>query len=757
MALAGIAVLWLAICLSYRTPRALGLDAPPEVFSAARARATMQDLLGSGVAHPVGSAANRELRDTIVQRLQALGYRTALQSGISCYEGVCGNPVNIIARRGRSEAIDDAVLLAAHYDSVAAGPGAADDGAAVASVLEIARILAARPEGRRPVFLLITDGEEPGLLGAALFAREHPLARYVRAAVNLEARGTSGLSLMFETGSDNFDLMRLYAAAIARPITNSLFYVVYKLLPNNTDFTIFKAAGYQGFNFAFIGDVARYHTPQDKVTNVDMSSVQHQGDNALAALTALTNAPAYESAPRESAFFDVFGRWLIVWRAGLTWVAAAFGLLLLVTEALVFWRRQIVTGRQMLYGAAAAGCTLLAGGALCAALLAAEIAIGKVPPLDASAWIAHPLPMRLAAIALAFAAAAILAGWFARRTGFWGFWFGSAFLGAALSMASAVLIPGASILVLPAMLCSVSAVLPCVLRVAKARQPAPWMLLCAALVPVWVMAATTVPTSMMLYDGLGALAWPLSTLLASLITMTLLPLLAAGDRSRRVLGAGAAAIAVAGVCLTVALPTYSADWPQRVNLEYWLDADNGQAHFLAECDGLKLPASLAAAAKFDAAPRPRFPGSGRQAFFAPAPTLDLQGPDLSVVSIDGSRVTLRLHTNRDAPEAFLIFPARAHIDHVVFLAAAGEVNVELIRRDDGATQLSLVSVPGAGIDFSLDAVPRWPLAVQTFDESYGFTGSSALAQARGRNATSSREGDLTVVHRTVSLDPTAGR
>lgn len=81
-----------------------------------------------------------------------------------------------------------------------AGPGASDDGAAVATVLEIARILAARPASRHPVVLLITDGEEAGLLGAFLFVREHPLAKQVRAAVNLDARGTSGPSLMFETG-----------------------------------------------------------------------------------------------------------------------------------------------------------------------------------------------------------------------------------------------------------------------------------------------------------------------------------------------------------------------------------------------------------------------------------------------------------------------------------------------------------------------------------------------------------------------------
>ena len=46
--------------------------------------------------------------------------------------------------RGR-DAGKPAVLLACHYDSVAAGPGAADDGAGVATTLEVARALTSGP------------------------------------------------------------------------------------------------------------------------------------------------------------------------------------------------------------------------------------------------------------------------------------------------------------------------------------------------------------------------------------------------------------------------------------------------------------------------------------------------------------------------------------------------------------------------------------------------------------------------------------
>src|SRR3981189_3070136 len=238
LALAGIVLLLTATLVAYRPPAPLRANASPGVFSAYRAELILQDLVGDGIAHPVGSPAGARLRETVVRRLSALGYTPELQSGWVCNEGVCGNPVNIVATLGAGTEDKDVVLLAAHYDSVPAGPGASDDGAAVATVLEIARILAVRPRPPHPVALLLTDGEEAGLLGAVLFVQQHPLAKRVRAAVNLEARGTSGPSLMFETGTANAWLMRLYGAAIARPFTNSLYYVVYKQLPNDTDFTV---------------------------------------------------------------------------------------------------------------------------------------------------------------------------------------------------------------------------------------------------------------------------------------------------------------------------------------------------------------------------------------------------------------------------------------------------------------------------------------------------------------------------------------
>jgi hypothetical protein len=774
LALAGIALLLAATLAAYRPIPPLGPNTSLSAFSAYRATAILRDLVGNGVPHPIGSRADAQLREAIVKRLSALGYATELQSGFVCSDdGVCGSPVNIVARLGTPATLEssapdrDAVLLAAHYDSVPAGPGASDDGAAVASLLEIARILAAQPAPRHPIVLLLTDGEEAGLLGASLFVREHPLSRQIKAAVNLEARGTSGLSLMFETGTANTWLMRLFGSVISRPVTNSLYYVVYKQLENDTDFTVFKTAGYQGYNFAFIGHVGRYHTPLDSVANASASSIQQQGENGLAAVLGLANSPTLRPRVAESGLLDGVGRVMLAWPANFALPAALLSLCLLLAEAVLLLRRREVTAREIMWGWVGTVCTLLLGVALCAGALALLITAGKVPPISRASWISQPLPMHIAAAAIAMLAAGCAGSWLARRAGFWGFWVAAALLAAALSVISAVVMPGASFVPLLTAIAAGLGALPHTLSLAGSRARPLWSTGFAALLPVAAIFAAALPLLRFLYMALGSLAWPLSTLVLCLAASTLLPLLAtASGRARQGVIATAGAIAVAGTAVTLFLPTYSTNWPERINVEYWYDADTGQSHYLALCDSMRLPAAFAAEAHFDPAPRPRFTGSASLAFYAAAPTVALAAPELSVTSQSRaasraagvvSHFELRLRSPRGAPEALVVFPASAHVADIGLATATGPTRARLGKLRSGATLLDMVGLPPAGVEFSVDTVGPMPVAVQVFDQSYDLAEGRNLQRARPVNATSSQDGDLTVVHRTVSLDPTAGR
>jgi hypothetical protein len=774
LALAGIALLLAATQLAYRLPAPRGLDASPALFSAARAQAVLQDLVGSGLAHPIGSAANAQLRDVIVSRLAALGYAPQLQTGFVCNgRGECGTPTNIVAKLAGTSAPgdppdSDAVLLAAHYDSVPAGPGASDDGAGVAAVLEIARSLTVLPAPHHPIILLLTDGEEPGSLGAVLFVRHHPWSSQVKAAVNMDARGTSGPSLMFETGNANAWLMHLYASAVSRPITNSLYYVVYKLLPNGTDFTVFKAAGYQGFNLAFIGDVGRYHTPLDNLANTDSRSLQHQGDNALGALLALANAASLRPPPSESVFFDVYARVLLAWPAAFTLPAALAALMAVLAQAALMCRYRLLTVRQMIWGVTGAFGNVLMGALLCVVCIALLRSLGKLPPLGTDSWIAHPLPMNLAAAALALLTAALIGARLERRAGDWGFWLGSVLLVAVLSAMGAILIPGASYALLLTAWTAVLAMLPGLVRSIGGRSASQGAMECAAIVPALVFFAALLPLLRFLYPALGTIAWPVCTLALCLGTSLLLPLLSrATPLARRCVMGFAAATTLGGLLITLILPVYSAAWPQRLNIEYWLDADAGRAHWWVRPSSLALPAALAGVSGFDSIPRPRYAGSASLGFVGEAAERTLLAPELTVTSAamvhgQASRnihYELLLRSPRAAPSAFVVFPASANIQEILVPSALGPVHAALQRLGNGATRLDVAALPASGVQFAIDA-PAAAMAVQIFDESYGLPAEpsgTALQRARRQNATSSQDGDVTVVQRIVRLDPAAGR
>jgi len=764
---AGVAALLAATLLAYRTPVPLGPAASPAVFSASRAQAILKELVGNDMPHPIGSTANATVRGLIVRRLTVLGYTTELQTGLVCNDfGECGTPTNIIATYGGDPAGKDAVLLAAHYDSVPAGPGASDDGAGVASLLEIARILTVSPARRHPILLLVTDGEEAGLLGALLFTREHRLAGHISAAVNMEARGVSGPSLMFETGTANAWLMHLYAAATLRPVTNSLCYVIYKMLPNNTDFTVFKGASYQGFNFAFIGDVGHYHTPLDSFGNASASTIQHQGDNAQNAVLALADSTELQPPPKDSVFFDVFARGVVVWPIAFVLPAAFAALMLLLAEAAFLFRRGLLTGRQAAYGAMGALTNVLVGGVLSLGVLALLRILGRLPPMGAPPWIAHPLAMHVGFSALALLSAGAVAAWFARGAGFWGFWFGGGLLVALLAVASAVLLPGASYLLLLTALAAALAPLPCLFFLAQGRTPSQGTVDFAVLAPGLIMFAVLLPLLLLLYSALGALAWLIATLTLGLTACFLLPLLANAARGARqfimLLGVG---VAFAAISITLLLPTYSPRWPQRVNVEYWVDADNGRAHWWTQAASLHLPHAMASAAKFDPVPRARFAGYPLKGFFADAPSIELPPPELRQIaatpgaSPSATHFELLARSVRGAPTVFVIFPASANVQDAVVTTQSGPLRAKLRKFRGGETALVLAGIPRAGLQFGIDAAV--PVPVQVFDQSYGLPEElpegKALQRARPQNATSSQDGDVTVVQRTVRLDPAAGR
>jgi hypothetical protein len=339
--------------------------------------------------HPYGSPANRAVREYIEAQLTSFGLEVQAQSdkvrvGRS---GIFVQPINILARvRGTNRdaaAGRCALMLACHYDSARLAPGAADDGAAAAALLEVARIMARSPPPRNDVIFIFSDAEEVagGMPGARAFVEHHPWSGEVAVVLNFEARGTTGPAIMFETSAGNAWLVEQYARFAPHPVTTSLAYDAYKRMPNDTDFTVYKRAGMAGMNFAFIGGYHRYHTPEDSVENLSRGSLTHHGFTALRLGKALANADLARGASTgDAVYFDLLGSFVVHYWNGLAIPIAAI-VLVAVGFVLVAARRQRMVRLWRI--AAAIGVLALSVALAVGASMAIIAAVGA-PRADAS-------------------------------------------------------------------------------------------------------------------------------------------------------------------------------------------------------------------------------------------------------------------------------------------------------------------------------------------------------------------------------------
>jgi peptidase M28-like protein len=739
----------LAILVGVATVVALRLEPPPPqgspdaAFSAARALSVARDLLGDGAPRPVGSAADRRVAETIAEQFRALGYLVEVQEAFACGPyGACASVRNVVARPpGRG---GGAVLLVAHHDSVGAGPGVADDLAGVAVLLETARALRAGPPTARPVAFLVDDAEETGLVGAAAFLDRHPLAAEIVAVVNVEARGTAGASLMFETTGEGEWLLPVLRR-LPRPVTGSLFSTVYQRLPNDTDLTLFRRRGLPGLNFAFARGVTRYHTPRDDLAHLSAASLQHQGDHVLAAARALADAELGPGRPRRVAFADVLAAGIVSWPepAG---VALALG-----AVAACAWAVALLSRRGALRprGVALAAAAALAGPALAAALaLGLRLALrGSLP----RAFVASPTPFSAAAGSAGLLAAAVT-GALARPARALAVQAGTITALSLLALGVALAWPGASPpLLLPA-LAAAAALLASALgegRRSEARGG-------VALVAVAAAGLVLFPVAWLLPDILGTGAAPAVAALAALTAAPLAPLVAElAPRARwGCVAAGAVAVlACAGVAAT--RPQATPDDPQRLSLAYHEDAAG--ARWLAESE-TSLPPALARVAAFESARRPPFPWSpNRPAFAAPARPAGLAPPRLTLLSRErrggATHVRARLASARGAPVVLLLLPpgTRVRSSALNGVAVPPPSARALLYYGDHAMH-GCTTVPPEGVELELVLEGTTPVHATLLDQSPGLPpDGAALQAARPADAVPSQEGDVTLVTARVTL------
>lgn len=265
-------------------PGPVPAGAPLDSFSAVRALALLDDL--AVAPRPSGTAENVRVRGLVVATLEDLGLEPRLQTvRAPDWYGASGGSVDVVNVLARipGTASTGTIALVAHYDTLPTTPGANDDGAGVAAVLETARALVEGAPVANDVLLLLTDGEEPEpRFGSSAFVAAHPWAGDVALVLNLEAAGCCGPSLLVETSGESTWLVDRLVAQDPRPAAHSLLTGIAAALGGaGSDIDPFRDAGVPGLSVAHLDGGPVYHTRDDTVERVSPRSLQHLGDHAL--------------------------------------------------------------------------------------------------------------------------------------------------------------------------------------------------------------------------------------------------------------------------------------------------------------------------------------------------------------------------------------------------------------------------------------------------------------------------------------------
>ena len=637
-----------------------GPSAPADAFSATRAMAHISAIADEP--RPMGSAQHAEARAYLLDQLTSLGWRAEVQESIGMFDfggdgtQPMGAIANVIATKPGA-ASTGTVLLTAHYDTVAGSPGAGDDGIGVGVLLETARVLNTAGTPRNTVMILLTDGEEVGLLGAEAFVRERAKELGTTVVLNHEASGASGGPITFRMSSPNGELIEVLARAPG-VFADSSSEATFETLTYDTDFTPFEQGGLYGYDTAIMADGAYYHSPLDDPAHLNEASLQQMGDTTL--------AMSRELAGMDLAAVGRGGEKIVT---ALPWGLLAYpqsleiplAIAVLVLAAVLVWmlrRRGALSLPRVALSAVASVVVLVVAGAAGYAVWRVALLID---PAQASAVVGEPyrpVPYRLAMLLASSAAVLSMFALARRRLGAVGLAVGMFVVLALTGVLLAFTLPGISgAVVQPTVVVAAGAVIAALLP--ERRTVARSGVYLLALVAAAIMLG---PAIWIGFD-IGLSAGPVSAVLLAVFVTLALPLIEvawprpAATVPRRMMRI--AAVPTLAVILTATLTAAGlvanregATDARQESVMYSFDADTKAAQWASGA----APTSEWSRSLLSEPAMPledAFPRSGGAALWhGPAPAADLSPPAVTVLSDTtrgGSReLTLRLSSRRGA-------------------------------------------------------------------------------------------------------------
>ena len=226
-------------------PTPIGKNVDPVIMSEMRAFEHIEEITKMGI-RTVGSDANekaapeyiqRQIReaakgspresevDIEVQHVSGSFHLNFIGGFANAYEDV----TNVIVRlRSSSTTSNKAVLVNSHFDSAIGTVAASDDVVQVAIMIEVFRSLVwSENDGYSDVIFLF-NGAEEAILQASHGFLKHPWASDVGVVINLEAAGSGGREVLFQTGPGNQWIAESYAASVPYPHGSSVYQDVFQ-------------------------------------------------------------------------------------------------------------------------------------------------------------------------------------------------------------------------------------------------------------------------------------------------------------------------------------------------------------------------------------------------------------------------------------------------------------------------------------------------------------------------------------------------
>ena len=584
---------------------------PDHPFNTVQAFERLERILGDETPHPVDTDVNDAVRERLLTEITDLGFEPIVRDDFHCvtgYGGVrCARVQNVMFWIG--EPGPDAVMIASHYDSVPAGPGAADDGSGMAASLEIARIYKDR-DLPRPILVLITDGEEIGLVGAASFVENDPFAELVSAVVSMEARGVRGPVAMFETSVPNgrdivgLDPNSLPFTRVKNPISSSFAVDIYRSMPNGTDVTRYLTLGMDAANYAIGQGAHFYHTPRDNLAMLDKRSFFHMGANALEAVEGFVYQDP--DAPDDNKIYiDLFGYFMLAIPEG--WSLPII-LLSGLAAGFVFWSyRGAQTIRTALFPPIA-----IMLGLICAVL--ATFVIGQLRPEAhfgaANPWALRGLQNAAALTGAALALAVIIRPGVKTQT------LMSAWMWMALiALVVTLKFPGAAILFVPTLAIIILAI--AVAAIGQSSLSRGFSILAALILGLIALPTTAIAESMLFVENAAPLTVFLVFLFIGLAPLAMNSFDLKGWRRWRGVILGLIASAGFGY-FAYSFPAYSTDAPRSLSVQHVMKTGSENAYWSSSGSD-PLPDAMTAITPFI---RGTAPGQDGDRWIAEAPLVE---------------------------------------------------------------------------------------------------------------------------------------